>query len=219
MGFPISVTGMVLLAAPVNEYDRRLVLLTRERGKITVFARGARRPSSPFMAVSNPFSFGTFQVYETRTAYNLGQAEISNYFREVREDFSCSCYGQYFMEFADYYAREGVDESQMLNLLYASLRALAKPEPENRLVRYVFECKAMAVNGEFPWDTAEDMQLKEGTRCAFSYVLRAPIQRLYTFTLSPEILDEFARRQDRIRERLIDKRFHALDFLKSIDLI
>ena len=135
---------------PIGEYDRRVVILTKERGKISAFAKGARKPNSRLVAAASPFAFGEFKLYEGRTSYNIIEADISNYFEGLREDFEGACYGMYFLELMDYYTRENNDEKQMLKLLYQSLRALQLPSLKRELVRYIFELKAIVLNGEFP---------------------------------------------------------------------
>lgn len=146
----ITVTGMVLAATPMGEYDRRVVILTKERGKISAFARGARKPNSALVGVTGPFSFGEFTVYEGRTSYTLMSASVSNYFQELRLDVEGAYYGFYFLEIAGWYAREANDESELLKLLYQTCRALVNPNIPNRLIRRIYELKALIVNGEGP---------------------------------------------------------------------
>ena len=150
MGQTIVVTGMVLNAMPVGEFDKRITLLTKERGKITAFARGARRQNSQLLAPTSPFSFGEFELFEGKSSYTVYKASIQNYFRELLEDLDATYYGCYFLEFAAYYCQENNDERELLKLLYQSLRALASSAYDNRLVRCVFELKALAAGGEGP---------------------------------------------------------------------
>ena len=209
----ISVTGMVLMAAPVGEYDRRLVILTRGRGKITAFARGVRRPGNQLMAAAAPFVFGKFLLYEGRDAYTSG-AEVENYFREIAGDMEAACYGSYFLEMADYYGRENIDATETLRLLYQSLRALLKPSVPNRLVKPVYELKLMEINGEYR--ELPLGRLNDSTLYAWQYVLAAPVESLYTFTLTDQVLGEFVRCVEQNKERFIDKTFHSLDILNAV---
>ncbi len=146
----VKLTGIVLKTVPIGDYDRRVVILTKERGKISAFAKGARKPNSRLVAAASPFAFGEFKLYEGRSSYNIMEADIRNYFEALRDDFAAACYGMYFLETADYYTRENADEIGMLKLLYQSLRALTVQSLEKELVRCIFEIKALEVNGEYP---------------------------------------------------------------------
>ncbi|MDO4312833.1 MAG: DNA repair protein RecO [Eubacteriales bacterium] len=237
---------MVLAAIPIGEYDKRVVILTKERGKISVFAKGARKPSSALGGSIIPFSFGEFTIYEGRTSYTLMSASISNYFTELKEDMEGAYYGFYFMEIADYYCREANDETQMLKLLYQSLRALVNESIPNLLVRYIYELKAICLNGEAPQvfqcvacgnkerqgqfsvrkggrvccecdrDVFDGIKLDVSTWYALQYIVGAKVERLYTFTVSDLVLRELGMVIGRYMDVYVDKRFKSLEILEQM---
>lgn len=210
----VRLTGMVLKAAPSGETDKRLVILTRERGKITAFARGARRPGSLLLAAGRPFVFGRFFLYEGRDAYSLQSAEVSNYFEELSQDMEGMCYGSYFLEFTDYYTRENLDGAEMLKLLYQSVRALLNTAVPDGLIRRVYELKAMAINGEYT--EKPPRQAGDSANYAWEFVVLTPVERLYTFALSDAVLEEFGRCVEMNKKRFIDREFHSLDILEAM---
>lgn len=211
------VTGIILKAEPFGEYDRRVVILTRERGKIAAFAKGARKQGSRLLASTNPFCFGEFKLYEGRTSYSVSEATIGNYFSELREDFDSACYGMYFLEVMDYYTRENNDEKEMLKLLYQSLRALVHQGLDNRLVRYIFEIKALVINGEYPGPPQGQWQ--ESALYTLSYISQSSVEKLYTFRVTEEVLTELSRIADIYRKRFVDRKFKSLEILEEMAII
>lgn len=218
----IVLTGMVLVAASVNDYDKRLVILTRERGKITAFAKGARRPNSPYVAGSRPFSFGEFTLYQGREAYTLTGMNITNYFEDMAMDLDKVYYGMYFIELAEYFARENMDGKDMLNLLYGSFIAMKKNRIPLKLIKLIYELKIFTINGEYPnvfqckeCGKKEELRYfslsKEGALCSkcggvskdaidvdistlytMQYIISSDIGKLYSFTVSETVMTELS---------------------------
>ena len=208
-----KVTGIVLRADSVGEYDRRVVLLTKEKGKITAFARGAKRPGNRLMAATGPFTFGTFWIYEG-SSYGIREASVENYFEELRTDFIGAYYGIYFLELCDYCTRENNDETEILKLLYQSLRALSHPGLDRALVRSIFELKLIVLNGEFAG--MPEGPYEDATRYAVGFIEKTPVEKLYTFTLRPSAMKELGQIATKCRRERFPGQFRSLEILKTL---
>lgn len=254
----IRLTGMVLVSMPVGDYDRRLTILTKERGKISAFAKGSRKPTSPLLGCSQPFSFGEFILYEGKSSYNVVSAEISNYFAELREDVESIYYAMYFCEFSCYMTKENLEAGEPLKLLYMTLRALSKPSLHKKLVRRIFELRFMAINGEMPqvescvlcgrkemlkekkgWFSPQEggiccegcrrKRMQErgdadktgvwiGTTTIYTmqYILATPLEKLFTFTLSEEVLSEFEQAMDQFLQKHVGHKMKSEEMLEVL---
>jgi DNA repair protein RecO (recombination protein O) len=207
-----KVNGMVLSAMPIGEHDKRLVIETCELGRITVFARGCRRAGNSLLAVANPFVMGEFSIVPGRTSYRMTEASVNEYFRDLASQMPGVYIGFYFLDLVDYYGREGIDGTDMLNLLYVSLKALLKPEIDNLLIRRVFEMRLLFINGEYYPDENE-MNASMFSICR--YIIGSPLGKLYSFNLKQDALKELERICDRALKRTIDRELKSKKIMEA----
>ena len=247
MGQSVILTGMVLSTMPISDYDKRITILTKERGKVTAFARGARRPNSQLLAATNPFTFGEFELFEGKSSYNVSKVNVHNYFRDLAMDVDAAYMGFYFLEFADYFCQENNDEKEMLKLLYLSMRALESKKFAIDLIRVVYELKAMTINGEGPTvfecmhcKTKENLkyfsvwrggifcpackqgqktkEIHESTRYAMQFIVSSPVEKLFTFQLSEEVLAEFKKIMKNYLTTYVKHTFKSLQIIDELML-
>lgn len=241
----VSLTGMVIKATDVGEFDKRLVILTKERGKIVAFAKGARRPKSLYIAGSRLFSFGEFTLFQGRDAYNVASMEIENYFQDISKNMENTCYGCYFLELLDYFSRENIEAKSSLNLIYQTLRALINNKIPNRLVKCIFELKLLTINGEYPQmfqcvsckseeilyfstikcgvlckncgkNIVDCVEIHTSTIYSMQYIITSSIGKLFTFMVTEQVLGEMEFILKRYFAAYIDSDFKSLEILNTI---
>ena len=213
----VTVIGMVISSMAISEYDKRLVLLTKEFGKITAFARGARKTTSQFLAGSQPMAFGEFTLYRGRNAYTVTSMKISDYFSSDMKDIDSMYMGMYFLELADYYGREGIEAGETLKLLYMSMKALSKNMLKKELIRCIFELRILVINGEYPNVFTCGKKKKKENLDYFdekNNTVTSPITRLFSFDVTDKVLEQIKGIINKYIKKHIDRKFNSLEFLE-----
>lgn len=242
----VVLTGMVLSSMPIGEYDKRIVILTDERGKITAFSRGSRRPNSTMLGATEPCVFGKFILIEGRNSYTLVGAEISRYFMELRNDITGAFLGFYCLELAGYFTKENMECREVLNLLVATFNAVCKKKVPARLIRRIFELKMLVIYGTYP-------QMFECVKCgrtgqleyfseklsgmvcplckkfagntlpvmpsslyAMQYIISSEIEKLYSFTVKEDVLTQMEPVIDRCLKSVAGIKFKSEEMLEMM---
>ena len=242
----ITVRGIVLDTSLLKEYDKRLVILTQELGRITVFANGARRKNSKFTAVSQKFVMGSFILRPGRNSYTLVSSEINSTFPELSLDIEKMTYASYLCEVMESFTVEGVTAKDELNLLYVSFKALISGRQSMELIKAVFEIKLMDLEG-FGLEmykcikTGEERNLNHlsledgGMICdgalsvsknpiavnkdvwySLCYIFSRSIGEVYSFDVSLEVVGILSTIGDKYLSIHSDRHYKSLDILNSL---
>lgn len=96
-----KVEGIVIRTGDYGETHKIVTLFTRERGKIAVMAKGAKKPKSRMAAITQPFVYASFLIYKGSKMGTLQQGEVLQSLRSIREDIVKTAYASYIAELTD----------------------------------------------------------------------------------------------------------------------
>mgnify|MGYP001122309713 FL=1 len=140
--------GLVLRETVTRDADKILTVLTPDRGRLSVIARGARRKGSRVAAACQLLAYSEMTLYEKGRWTMLDAADTIELFDGLRQDLTALSLAAYFAELT-----EAVSDGSggdvlplLLNALYA-LSALKKPP---QLVKPAFQFRLMALAGYEP---------------------------------------------------------------------
>ncbi|MFD2704149.1 DNA repair protein RecO [Salibacterium lacus] len=141
--------GIVLRTFAYGETNSILKLFTREAGKISVMARGAKKPKSRLAAVAQPFVYAYFLYYRSTGMKTLNQGDTIDSFRTVRYDIVRTAYASYIAELLDKLTEEQEKNPFLFELVLQLLQRMNEEDDAEVLVR-IFEMKMTAQAGIKP---------------------------------------------------------------------
>ncbi|MFB6272129.1 MAG: DNA repair protein RecO [Salinibacter sp.] len=122
----IRTEAVVLRCLDYGETSQIVTLFTREKGKLGVMAKGARRPKSSFGATLQPMAYTQVVFYHkpTRTLQTLSESSHVESFHRLRRDLTSITVGLRIVELVDALMEEEDAQPEVFALLVRALRRL-----------------------------------------------------------------------------------------------
>lgn len=146
----IVTRGVVLRETETKESDKILTLLTPDRGKVSVIARGARRKSCKFAACAQSLAYSEWTLYQKGDWCYANEGSTIELFNGLRNDLETMALGFYFAELTECVTTEGTPAVELLRHLLNGLYALSALHKPPALVKAAFELKLLCLAGYEP---------------------------------------------------------------------
>lgn len=116
--------SIVLRSIDYKDSDRMLTLLTRDSGKLSCLARGARKQNNGLFGLSDMFVCAEFGFYKRGGKYIVTQGVLRQNFYNIRVDAEAMAVAAVLTESCEKAATEGEGDPRMFALLAGALFAL-----------------------------------------------------------------------------------------------
>jgi DNA repair protein RecO (recombination protein O) len=146
-----STPAIMLRRIPYGDHARILTLLTPDHGKISVFARSARKDCRRFSGALEPFRILHAVIGDGRGRLAvLKEARTSDPLEALRSDFRSAALASYWCELVLSGTEEGAPQPDGYRLLHGALTALDRRHMAPAALNILFQLHFARLSGFFP---------------------------------------------------------------------
>ncbi|GAB7053731.1 MULTISPECIES: DNA repair protein RecO [unclassified Paenibacillus] len=143
------VQGIVIRSMDYGEGNKIITLFTRELGKMSVVARGAKKVKSRYGSSAQLFTYGDYLFFKSGQLGTLNHAEIIEAFHKIREDLHKAAHASYLAELTDRMMGDQEGQPFLFGQLKASLQAIQE-DKDLQIVNHLYEIKMLMHAGYTP---------------------------------------------------------------------
>jgi hypothetical protein len=141
MAHSFSVGSVIVKRFDLGETDRVLTVFSKERGKVSVLAKGVKRIVSRRAGSVEIGNHCELYVYEGKNFYILTEVKLLDTFLALKSDLATVKYGYYILELVDRLTAPDEPQEHVFSLLIAILKIL-NTNPRKIFIR-AFELKLL----------------------------------------------------------------------------
>ncbi len=146
-----NTTAIVLRRIAFGETDNILTLMSKDHGRLSAIAKGARKPISRLSGATDLLACSKFALATGRAGslQVVVQAEVVDAFPDLHKSVAKLAHAQYFIELMLVFTAEDDPHPELYQLLLRSLRLLEKADDPDTIGRW-FEINMLALLGYAP---------------------------------------------------------------------
>lgn len=145
-----TVDGLVLREVNVGENDKMLTLLTPEKGRIGVMAKGTRSVKSKVLATAQLYTYGNYEIYEKGDFKWLRGGSVTEGFYGIRNEIEKLSLATYIADVACELSGEDESAFDLLRMTLNTFFAISKKIRPLSVIKGVYELRASTLAGFSP---------------------------------------------------------------------
>lgn len=148
----LKTKGIIIAENYSSDYDKMLVMLTPNLGKISCSAKGARKTKSSLLASTQFLCYGEYVLYKNPTSdvYNINSCDIIEIFYNIRIDLEKLEKVSQISKIIQNVTTENEDNRKILQLYLNTLYVISEKEKNLDLILSTFKLRLLAIIGYAP---------------------------------------------------------------------